>query len=138
MRLSMCLLFTVIREECLFSLYADVAAKSKMCDSNGLRSASVGPKPTSTGRCGPPHAPEACVLPITPHSRKSGGRESVSAPLRSALSEAPLGLQRPAVSSTPPAYKAGALTDELPPGNRKRPPVRFPFQAVPDNPLFLA
>ena len=34
MLLSMCLLFTAIREECLFSLYADVAAKSKMCDSN--------------------------------------------------------------------------------------------------------
>ena len=91
-----------------------------MCDSNGLRSAPVGPKPTSTGRCGPPHAPEACVLPITPHSRKSGGRESVSAPLRSVLSEAPLGLQHPAVSLTPLIFKAGALTDELPPGKPKQ------------------
>ena len=38
-------------------------------------------------------------------------------PLRSALNEAPLELQRPAVSLTHPAYKAGALTDELPPSN---------------------
>ena len=62
-----------------------------------------------TGRCGPPHAPDACVLPITPHSRKSGGRESVYAPLRSALNEAPLELQRPAVSLTPPAVRKDPL-----------------------------
>ena len=112
MLLSMCLLFIAIREECLFSLYADATAKSKMCDSNA----------SSCSR-------SMCAA-ITPHSRKSGGRESVSAPLRSALNEAPLELQRPAVSLTPPAYKAGALTDELPPGNRKGPLIRFPFQAV--------
>ena len=76
-----------------------------MCDSNGLRSASVGPNPTSTGRCGPPHAPEACVLPITPHSRKSGGRESNSPyPQR-------LRLIRPALS--PMSYRPETEKDRV-------------------------
>ena len=53
---SSCLLS--IREECLFSFYADAAAESKMCDLNA----------SSCSR--------SMRAAITPHSRKSGRRES--------------------------------------------------------------
>ena len=98
-----------------------------------------------------------------PQQDRKCATRTVSAPLRSAQNRGPpdlVGLLmlpehacchyttfskigragvEPAATFTPPAYKAGALTDELPPGEGQNKRTAYPVSlpSGPDHPLFL-